>query len=100
MSALALSFSASNLAISWAELMSVSMCLRPYLLARSSQVPFQLAQASGMPTLLTLPSLRAASSRALRSVSAAMAVVHRAMAEPSSDAMNNFFIRSSLGGCL
>ncbi|PTV62546.1 hypothetical protein, partial [Pseudomonas putida] len=27
----------------------------------------------------------------------AMAVVHNAMAEPSSDAMKNFFIRSSFG---
>ncbi len=53
MSALALSFSALNLASSWAELMSVSMCLSPYLLSRSFQVSFQFAQLSGMPTLLT-----------------------------------------------
>src|SRR5688572_30159745 len=96
MSALALSFSAANLAISWAELMSVSMCFRPYFLARSSQVPFQLAQSSGMPTLLTAPSAFAAASRVFRS-SAAMAEVHRAMVEPNSDARKNCFIRSSFG---
>jgi hypothetical protein len=63
MSAVALDFSAANLAISCAELMSVSLCLRPYKRCRSAQVSFQLAQLSGMPTLFTWPSVRAACSR-------------------------------------
>jgi hypothetical protein len=91
----ALSFSAANLAISWAELMSVSICLRPYFCSRSCQVSFQLAQLSGMPTLLTSPSARAASSSAFRSVCAAFADVARAIADPSSEASSSRFIRSS-----
>ena len=36
--------------------MSVSWCAKPYSFCKSAQVSCQLAQVSGMPTLLTRPS--------------------------------------------
>ena len=98
MSAVALFFSASNLAISCAELMSVSTCFRPYLLNRSCQVPFQLAQLSGMPTLLTSPSFFAACSSAARSVSAAQLIwLDNTMALVNTEAHKRF-ITDAPGG--
>ena len=55
--------SAANLASSSALLMSVSVCFRPYFVVMAFQVAAQLAQSSGMPTLLTVPSFRARSIR-------------------------------------
>ncbi|MNW54361.1 hypothetical protein D3C74_319590 [compost metagenome] len=90
-SAVGLSFSASNLAISSALDISVSVCVISYLAVISFQVSFQLAQESGMPTLTTAPSLVASASISLKlsSLAGALPFPSSALASELAQAASN-----------